>query len=189
MTDKKLIMGIGCARSGTTFMTNVLKASGLAVKHERAGLDGGVGYNMLWKDDPLNYRLVFHLVRDPRMVISSLQETVQHVWKKTGCPETWWRQHNLACERWLVECAENGVHVMRFQIESYRLGMMAIWRTLGLTTNPVLDVRRQPLRETRRLRWQELEHHTVLMAMRYGYGQDLGNQEPTPERDWRKPPK
>jgi len=78
---KYKVVLIGCGRSGTTFMTDVLKKNGYKVGHECLGQDGGCGWKLLekhnvdlWEGDCDN---VIHIVRNPLDCIASMQTHVQ----------------------------------------------------------------------------------------------------------------
>lgn len=82
--ERRFLMITGCARSGTTFIFDVLTECGLNLAQERVGPDGCVAwqtavdvnyYAMGWKNFPnkkIEYDVVFHQVRDPLAVITSL---------------------------------------------------------------------------------------------------------------------
>jgi hypothetical protein len=75
----KLVLITGCGRSGTTFMSSFLCASGLKIPHERPGRDGCVAWPMCvdsyrpWgnRSSRAKFQHVFHQVRNPLDVISS----------------------------------------------------------------------------------------------------------------------
>lgn len=76
------LLVIGCGRSGTTYMTKVLSASGFDVKHEWMGEQGSVSWLMTPGDadwapwGPLSkdyqFEHILHQVRDPVKVIQSV---------------------------------------------------------------------------------------------------------------------
>ncbi len=81
---KKLLLITGCARSGTSYIMKVLKKSGLIVGHESVRRDGVSSWLMAVdaKEVPegeprsgLVFEHVFHQVRHPLKVISSLHST------------------------------------------------------------------------------------------------------------------
>lgn len=72
---------IGCARSGTTYITQVLKKSGVRIGHERMRKDGVCSWEMVvdtpevpWGEgrNGRKFRHIFHQVRDPLKTISSV---------------------------------------------------------------------------------------------------------------------
>jgi len=78
--QKRLVLITGCGRSGTTYMTEFLRKSGLDVLHEQMGRDGSVSWIMGAETDwapvgPLlkNFEFdhIFHQVRHPLKVIRS----------------------------------------------------------------------------------------------------------------------
>lgn len=71
---------VGCARSGTLYISNVLKACGVHIRHERMGREGMSACDFAvmpkvgrWRVKPEDYqfRHIFHQIRDPLKVISS----------------------------------------------------------------------------------------------------------------------
>lgn len=81
---ERLILVTGCARSGTTYMTKVLRAAGLDVLHEAHGADGTVSWTMAvtahhtpwgpsYKEG--DFKHIFHQVRHPLLTIASVMKT------------------------------------------------------------------------------------------------------------------
>ncbi|HLB52617.1 MAG TPA: hypothetical protein VJK48_02775 [Chlamydiales bacterium] len=87
--EKKLLI-IGCARSGTLYISKVLKACGLHIRHEKMGKEGMSTCDFVvdpkigrWnlKPDDFHFAHIFHQVRDPLQVISSTYRTEDiHSW-------------------------------------------------------------------------------------------------------------
>lgn len=86
----KLVLVTGCARSGTTFIAEVLQHCGLNVVHEAAGKDGIVSWLMAARDTHTpygpgyyNYRFkhIFHQVRDPLKTMASLTTEHAKAWQ------------------------------------------------------------------------------------------------------------
>jgi hypothetical protein len=82
--DNKFLLITGCARSGTTYITQVLKQAGLQVEHEFLAKDGCVSWLMAvdadyapWgpPDNGIYFEHIFHQVRHPLLVISSVYTT------------------------------------------------------------------------------------------------------------------
>lgn len=82
--DNKFLLITGCARSGTTYITEVLKQAGLRVAHEFLDQDGCVSWPMAvnsdyspWgpPDNGIHFEHIFHQVRHPLLVISSVYTT------------------------------------------------------------------------------------------------------------------
>lgn len=82
----KFLLITGCARSGTTYIADVLQSCGLDIGHEVMGRDGCSSWFMCveakkfpWKNRPSAYRIhfdhIFHQVRNPLDVISSVYAT------------------------------------------------------------------------------------------------------------------
>ncbi len=79
--DKRNLLILGCARSGTTYITKVLKKSGLRIGHERMKRDGVCSWEMVvdtptvpWGEarNGCQFAHIFHQVRDPLKTISSV---------------------------------------------------------------------------------------------------------------------
>ena len=73
----------GCARSGTTYVYELLSQSGLRIGQEELGIDGCVAwqlaceanynlYHLKFPRGKIEFDTVLHLVRDPIKVINSL---------------------------------------------------------------------------------------------------------------------
>ncbi len=83
--NERLLLIIGCARSGTTYIAQVLnKKCGLNAVHERMGLHGAVSWGMTFDTNKVPYgdarngmyfHHIFHQVRNPLKVISSVYST------------------------------------------------------------------------------------------------------------------
>lgn len=80
MRARKRLLITGCGRSGTKYITHLLRRLGLDVGHERMGEDGIASWTMAvnaevvaWGVPVRHYDFdqVFHQVRDPRQVIAS----------------------------------------------------------------------------------------------------------------------
>jgi hypothetical protein len=82
----RFLLITGCARSGTTYISEVLKLSGLDIGHELVGKDGVSSWFMCieadhvpWKHRPsaigFHFDHIFHQVRHPLKVISSVLGT------------------------------------------------------------------------------------------------------------------
>lgn len=85
---RREILITGCARSGTTYITKVLKQCGYRVGHENRKKDGVCSWLMAvdtrhvpWGQARNGYRFrhIFHQVRDPLKTISSLNATEPEV--------------------------------------------------------------------------------------------------------------
>jgi hypothetical protein len=86
----KFLLITGCARSGTTYITEVLRHCGLNVLHEDNGEDGIVSWLMAARDfatpyGPAYYNFrfkhIFHQVREPLKSMSSFTTEAQQAWK------------------------------------------------------------------------------------------------------------
>jgi hypothetical protein len=121
MRARKRLLITGCGRSGTKFVTHVLRRLGLDVRHERMGADGIASWTMAvdadavaWGVSPRDYDFeqVFHQVRDPRQVIASATTFKPRSWSfiyaHTAIPEDdpvllraakYWYYWNLEAEK------------------------------------------------------------------------------------------
>ncbi len=109
---ERTLLVVGCARSGTTYISQVLKASGLMIGHERMKQDGTSSCDLAvnpkvgrWKVRMADYHFahIFHQVRDPLKVISSVYITEdRHSWHyiMQHIPEIHFRDSHL------VKCAK-----------------------------------------------------------------------------------
>jgi hypothetical protein len=91
-----------CARSGTVYISNVLKALGYKIGHERTDIDGSVGYHLAIVK-PKN---CFHQVRHPLKQIASMLDHQAWSFMKNvvnigddegllGCMQYWLRWNEL----------------------------------------------------------------------------------------------
>ena len=73
---------VACGRSGTRYMSKVLRAVGFDVGHERPGKYGVVDWHLAGLESGLDCAgLVWHQVRDPVAVIDSFQTVMRRTWK------------------------------------------------------------------------------------------------------------
>ncbi|MBI3900714.1 MAG: hypothetical protein HY324_01025, partial [Chlamydiia bacterium] len=89
-TQEKKLLVLGCARSGTLYISKVLKACGLHIRHEKMGKEGMSTCDFVvdpevgrWNLRPKDYHFahIFHQVRDPLQVIASTYKTEDiHSW-------------------------------------------------------------------------------------------------------------
>ncbi|MTW21247.1 hypothetical protein [Allochromatium palmeri] len=103
------ILVTGCGRSGTHYVTSVLRRLGMDVLHEKMGADGIVAWQFAIKEvlakqangRGVAFEHVVHLVRDPIKVISSNHTNNEHAWSHifAYCPEC--KNENLT-----VQCAK-----------------------------------------------------------------------------------
>ena len=85
--NHRTLLVVGCARSGTTYISKVLKKSGLRIGHEHLSRDGISTCELCdsgkksWKGrwgfcpEKIHFAHIFHQVRDPLNVISSTYVT------------------------------------------------------------------------------------------------------------------
>jgi hypothetical protein len=81
---KRFLLVIGCSRSGTGYITKILKGCGYKIGHELIKKDGASSWEMTvdhkktpWGDSRSRYRFdhIFHQVRHPLKVIGSVYAT------------------------------------------------------------------------------------------------------------------
>lgn len=85
----KKVLVVGCPRSGTTYMAQLLQSYGLDVRHEEMGEDGTSSWPMAtchkgpWGARRSNFRFqnTIHVVRDPVRVVASLPTLKKVSWK------------------------------------------------------------------------------------------------------------
>lgn len=89
-TIYKLLLITGCARSGTTYITAVLRHCGLDILHENAGRHGTVSWLMATRDYHTPYgpayfnfhfKHIFHQVRNPLKAMSSFTTESPQAWQ------------------------------------------------------------------------------------------------------------
>jgi hypothetical protein len=82
--NERLLLIIGCARSGTTYIAQVLNKNGFNAIHERIGRHGAVSWCMTFDNtrvpmgdarNGMYFHHIFHQVRHPLKVISSAYTT------------------------------------------------------------------------------------------------------------------
>ena len=92
---RKLLVIIGCGRSGTKYASNIFKKSGFDVGHEGLGLNGISSWCLVpytdlrvwgpsWKEIKSFDNVVVHQVREPLKTISSLQTFEEISWDFIG---------------------------------------------------------------------------------------------------------
>lgn len=188
----------GCARSGTTYISDVLKLGGLDIQHENVGKDGTSSWFMCieadhvpWKHRPsaagFNFDHIFHQVRHPLKVISSVlgtehrkaikyfSENIPEIYDKDTplikCAKYWY-YWNLYAE----QKAE-----WRYQVEQIDSCLEEMGQRLGITLDKAIlqQVPRDSnhRKMTTNLTWAQLKEEIPAnlfikiqeMALRYGY--------------------
>lgn len=80
------VLIVGCSRSGTMYMSEVLRELGLDVRHERMGRDGAVSWRQAkgrvfrMHGCPVMFAHTFHQVRAPLPSISSMATMGPQAW-------------------------------------------------------------------------------------------------------------
>lgn len=106
IVERELLI-TGCARSGTAYISNILQQCGLRIGHEKTQKDGVSSWIMCvntkhvpWAVDSrrrLQFTHIFHQVRHPLKVISSVQTEGRPSWKYIikHVPEIKWEDSPL----------------------------------------------------------------------------------------------
>lgn len=197
--EKKLLLVVGCGRSGTTFTSKYLSSLGLDIQHEKQGNDGCVSWPMVvnsyspWGPIAidLNFRHIFHQVRNPLHVITSwyinikdldrdewsfIRKHVKEIYRDdsllVSCAKYWY-YWNLKAE----EMAE-----WRFRIEDLEHELPTLEKMLSIKCDiatlqqmPTAVNTWQPTKK--KIKWSDLERELPYdllqkiqtMAQRYGY--------------------
>jgi hypothetical protein len=191
----KLLLITGCARSGTTYITEVLRHCGLDILHEAEGQHGIVSWLMATRDYKTPYgpafynfcfKHIFHQVRDPLKTMSSLTTENRKAWlfvqKHTPqikqkdplivkCAKYWyyWNKKAEAKAEWTyrVEDIENALEEMGRRI-GVHLDKEAI-KKVGVTVNH----RRRAVEYT----WEDVKAALspqfyakfIILVRKYGY--------------------
>jgi hypothetical protein len=196
---KRHLLIIGCARSGTTYITKVLKKCGYKIGHEIIRKDGVSSWQMTvdtkkvpWGNARKGYRFdhVFHQVRHPLKVIASLYPTEpaqsfefirEHIpeikqedSRLTQCAKYWY-YWNLRAEAQaeLTYCIEELENIWG-ELEA-RLGKKLDQAVLGLipkTTNTRDICQYYTWKELQQQLEPDLYEKIRTLARRYGYSLD-----------------
>jgi hypothetical protein len=197
-TESKLLLITGCGRSGTEYMSRLLRQSGYDIKHEKPGAIGSVSWPMAvalyspWgpasKDQ---FQYVFHQVRNPLKVITSwfvnLSSLDRDEWKfiRFHIPEIleddplivqcakYWYYWNLKVEQvadWRYQIEHMDAILDEFQFRSGLILNVDILNKLPHDINKWGKINRE-------ITWNELEialptdlyNNLQEMAIRYGY--------------------
>jgi hypothetical protein len=150
----RLVLVTGCGRSGTRYVTFVLRRLGLDVPHERLGRDGMASWTMAVDaserpygppSETVRFRQVFHQVRHPLAVIRSVAtfgpESWAFVYAHTPC-----RPDDPVVVRggkyWLAWTAQADRSAMwTYRVEALGEALPELCRRLGVPYRPaVLEV-------------------------------------------------
>jgi len=194
--EQKRLLVIGCGRSGTQWLSELMKDHGLDIGHEHMGNDGVVGWqwaaprrwhNHGWR---LDYRFdhIWHLVRHPLGAIASMtthqrrtlswMEDVLDVGGSISrigrCARLW-----VLWNRFCAQQAERTVHIERAACCGGTYEDICRW--LGLRERELVRHRgySRNSRPHRELTWDQLATEASEWALRvradaahYGYGDD-----------------
>jgi len=191
-----LVAFLGVPRSGTQWTSDVMKACGLDVGHERMGKNGTSCGFAVWQPHtdelPLTNQDIrgvtfdhtFHLCRDPLATLRTFPEIIQ--WDERS---SWFRRHGfhppdgpwdpkLAALRYLAITRQKllDAHLPLFRVDKVKLDWPRISKALGLPDEPPRLPRRNSRPPFWTPTWQDLndldEHATKLLktfASRAGY--------------------
>lgn len=194
---QEFLLITGCARSGTLYITEVLKFSGLDIGHECFGKDGCCSWTMAVDSDrspygpPTNstyFIHTFHQVRNPLLVISSVYTTEpQESWEficgkisEMHCDDThlmrcakYWYYWNLAAEKkaeWTYKIEDlDAVYNEMSDRLNYWLDRDAL-EAVSRTTNHRGDyIHKFTWADLKKELPKELFNNIQKLAMRYGY--------------------
>lgn len=197
--EKKLILITGCGRSGTFFMSGLLRTAGLKIEHEAPGEDGSSSWCMAvncwtpWAaSDPVGnveFAHIFQIVRNPLHVITSfyinLFDLTKEEWRfiRRHIPEIhendsllvqcakYWYYWNLKAEK---------IASWRFRLEDIDQLLPEFEQRLGIHFNQTSlnDLPKNNWRATtKKVKWIELKavlspelfQNIQEMAFNYGY--------------------
>ena len=188
-----MILICGCGRSGTKYITQVLRKCGLDVGHEKLGKDGIV--SSLWTIDVDKYPpyhiqgpqpefdIILHQVRNPLDTIGSLLTSLPESWE-FNCRHTplkmsdplpkraaeYWYYWNLLAEKRAI---------WTYQVESlhYNWDTFCAYLNLDVSYDLIKDIPRNVnTRKHQQIDWDWLERATpehykdiLRLVVRYGY--------------------
>ena len=188
-----MILITGCGRSGTKYISLVLRELGLDVGHESLGRDGIVSSIFAVRADKYppyhcsvrpEFDVVLHQVRNPLDTIASLETSLDVSWDFT-CPITGVDRNAPILQRsaehwyhWNLICEE--ISDWRYRIED----LPSVWSTWcdyvglrGAKYETVAHISHKTnARRHRRITWDDIKAATPLyaeirrLAKRYGYG-------------------
>lgn len=197
---KKRLLVTGCARSGTGYISAVLKLCGLDIGHEYVGEDGCSSWPMAvdalacpWgpTTQGLEFEHTFHQVRHPLLVISSVNTTEPQVTWDYVCHEMpqikqedprivkcakYWYYWNLAAEKkaeWTYKLEEID---LVFEEMGCRLGVplnKLVLKLVSRSTNHRWNhIHDYTWDDLRKELPKDLFDNIQKMAVRYGYSID-----------------
>ena len=185
---KRHFLVTGCARSGTTYMWELLRASKIDVGHECLGNAGSVAwqlacdsnyrfYNWQFPKGKLEFDVVVHLVRDPIKVINSMyartvapEVSWEHAWRYIlNCCPAISRNDPLPvkCAKywyyWNLEAEKKGMMTLKIEELEERLDELSA--LIGYSLNPGLlekipkDINHRYLPTSFKITWDYLQKH------------------------------
>ena len=150
VTGKGIYVG-ACARSGTIYITDVLRKLGYEIGHEQAEKDGSVGYHLVI----IKPKNCFHQTRHPLKQISSMfdhrswgfinQIIEVHGRGLLGCMQYWFKWNELLEE----------FCVWRYQLEQLPVVWPEFLERINHKYEPLPDVPNTNSREKKRSIWNE----------------------------------
>ena len=161
-------------RSGTRYIVNVLAQAGVRIGHEVMGPSGTVDWKQLWRVAQWDYDRIWHQVRHPLQVISSMVAWTPG-WV-AGHSEHYGTEDlvETACAYWtqFVEVADEFAH-LSYCIEDLELEWPELLQDLALPFMPIVGgQRRHESRPYDTLLWSELgvwEDQVRQLAKEFGY--------------------
>jgi hypothetical protein len=180
VNDTKTLLIVGCARSGTFYMSTLLQRSGIDIQHEKMGKQGTIAWPMtvgsLSVKGPLFYgrfKHIFHQVRHPLRQITSrsiqnsdlgdprwifVREHIPEIRKTdsilVSCAKYWY-YWNLKAEKiaqWRYRIEDIDQIVDEFEARSGLLIHRAVLKTLPRDINT-----RKETKAARTITWKKLK--------------------------------
>ena len=180
--EHKYIAITGCARSGSTFMTEVMKAAGLDIGHHHEARVDGICSDVVASFKCLDKCIVLHQVRHPLHQIASMTTAMDKTWDYMAsfmdidnmgllrkCM-TYWLEWNARAEKKAV---------LTFRVENLDHYWGNICQLLSIAEQPLPDIPKDL--NTRRgkyalVSWKDLFQEDTILAKRieekareYGY--------------------
>lgn len=149
-TKEKLVLVVGCPRSGTAYIWKVLRTNGIDVGHEKEREQGVVSWlftadsnKPAWGPRPVDYHFqhIFHQVRDPLKCIATMHLVIDRAWRYI-CREV--PEIKLE-DPILVRCAKMWYYwnmkaeqkaEMTYRVEAIKSALPEMSRRLGVELDP-----------------------------------------------------
>lgn len=179
-----LVLVAAHPRSGTQYMTGILRQMGLRIGHEYVEKDGAVSWFHILHKEERKFQHIFHQVRHPLDCISSSMELgddfFDYIGKFTFVPEREEAPKLVRCAySWLGwNQILSGMSEWQFQAEDIRKIAPELVKRLGLPRNDFLSSSSVDFGSANTKRdtvsWKDLNRHGLAAAVRkeaqkYGY--------------------